>query len=143
MKKMAFGNPSTQEGNNIVACGILSEGRGEGAYFLGLDGYLNQIEKKFGFTPFPGTFNIRVEKDTMLQLASIASSACITLQGFRKNGKIMGNVNCLFCKIEEVEGVVVIPEKKYYNDVIEVMAPVCLRKALSRRTGDEIIIEIY
>jgi len=41
--------------------GTVFSGLGEGAYYMSLDGYKEQFVKKLGFSPYPGTLNIRLD----------------------------------------------------------------------------------
>ncbi|PIU59668.1 riboflavin kinase, partial [Candidatus Bathyarchaeota archaeon CG07_land_8_20_14_0_80_47_9] len=43
--------------------GKISTGKGEGAQFVKLPWVRKQIIQKLGFTPFPGTLNIRLTED--------------------------------------------------------------------------------
>ncbi len=45
---------------NVHFNGILVSGMGEGKYYMSLEGYRKQFEKKIGYVPYPGTLNIRI-----------------------------------------------------------------------------------
>ena len=41
--------------------GCVTTGQGQGKIFVNYDWVQNQIQAKFGFTPYPGTFNLLLD----------------------------------------------------------------------------------
>ena len=44
----------------VLLKGNLVSGLGEGAYYMSLEGYSKQFKTKIGYSPFPGTFNVKL-----------------------------------------------------------------------------------
>jgi riboflavin kinase len=65
------------------------------------------------------------------------------LQSFTDDNQTFGAVRCFPCRVTDaVEGVVVIPARSNYDDVMEIVAGVCLRDLLGLKDGDKITVEI-
>jgi riboflavin kinase len=119
--------------------GRVFSGKGEGAEFVNLSWARKQVEEKLGFTPYPGTLNIRLdEKSTKMRKALINArgSEIIPPLGFCR-GKIfeasMMNVKCA----------VVIPEVPGYpEDVFEVVSSTNLREKLHLANGSSVEVRV-
>ncbi len=122
--------------------GTLESGFGEGAYYISLVHYRDQIKEKLGFEPFSGTFNIKLDLESIPGLDALSSVDCIRIKGFTDKGRTFGSVNCHPCKIEGVEGAIIIPERTHYHDRIEVISPWFLREKLSKDENDPVSMEI-
>jgi riboflavin kinase len=120
--------------------GTVTSGNGEGAKFVKRSWVKNQITEKLGFNPYLGTLNIKLHEDsiktkrTMLKAKPIeiipAASFC---RGKCYRAFLKSYVKCA----------VVIPEvQNYPEDVLEIVAPVNLRKKFGLKDGDEIEVEI-
>jgi riboflavin kinase len=53
------------EKNKIRLTGTLETGFGEGAYYISLVHYQDQIKDKLGFEPYSGTFNIKLDLESI------------------------------------------------------------------------------
>jgi phosphoglycolate phosphatase len=90
----------------------------------------NQCREKLGFAPFPGTLNLNIETDYFSVLSAIQAADAFELIPEGNNG-CAGKV--LPLSIEGIRGAIVIPDRGvniHNKDVVEVMAPVELRKSL-------------
>ena len=124
----------------ICLKGKVFSGKGEGAEFLNLPWVRKQIKEKLGFTPYAGTLNVKLHKDS-INLRKVLTSARgikILPQPRYCRGKLfkaclMGTVVCA----------VVVPEVSGYpEDVIEVVASVNLREKLQLFDGDLVDVKI-
>ena len=52
-------------GGTIEFSGCIISGLGEGKYYLSLHGYTKQIEEKLGFSPYPGTLNVKLDRGSV------------------------------------------------------------------------------
>ena len=67
--------------------GIIVKGLGEGAFFMGLSHYKNEIKKKLGIDAYPGTLNLKInEKDSDL----LKNLQKMRIEGYEKEG-VAGN----------------------------------------------------
>jgi riboflavin kinase len=120
--------------------GKVFSGSGEGAKFIQLSWVKNQITQKLGFTPYPGTLNIKLTEDSIniKELLKKAKATEISpAEGFR-HGKCFEAyfMNGLKCAI-------VIPDvMNYPANIIEIIAPINLRAKFQLKDGDAVKVKI-
>ncbi|MEM4255486.1 MAG: DUF120 domain-containing protein [Candidatus Norongarragalinales archaeon] len=125
--------------------GIVVKGFGDGAYYMALEGYKKQIEKKLGFTPYPGTLNLRVSGKTDLENnEKLHAMHGVKIDGFKHEERFLGGAKCFKAKINgSLEGAVIIPDRTHHDaSTLEVISKEYLRKALKLKTGGSVQIEI-
>ncbi|RFA94205.1 DUF120 domain-containing protein [Pyrobaculum aerophilum] len=128
---------------SIRLIGRVISGLGEGAFYISLEGYRRAIEEKLGFTPFPGTLNIKLDPQYLPYRRYLDGLPGIVIPGFTNGLRTYGGVKAFKAKINGVEGAVVMPERTHHpTDVIEIVAPVKLRDALNLKDGDIVEVEI-
>ena len=125
-------------GNKIIK-GTIAKGLGEGAYFMSMPHYKNQIKDRLGFAAYPGTLNIKTEKS---KIAKIKESKPIRIDGFESKGKILGGASCFDAKIKEIKGSIIMPDINKHEDIIEFIASVHVKTKLNIKDGDKIKVEI-
>jgi len=120
--------------------GKVVSGVGEGKIFTNLKWAKRQFQKKLGFQPYPGTLNIQIFRDykKVKLLKSFKGVEIKPLEGF------FGG-RCFKAQImEKIDGAVVIPKfSRYPSNVLEIIAPVNLRKKLNLNDGDEVKVDIW
>ncbi len=131
----------------LVIEGAVFSGFGEGAYYVTQPGYLDQFEKKLGFNPFPGTLNLRLVKQPDLQIRGLLESDSfpgVIIDGFKNANRTFGPVKCFKVKInDELDGALLLIKRTHYqSDVLELIAPDCLRKTYNLKDGDSVKITI-
>ncbi len=128
----------------IEVRGTVFTGLGEGAYYVGLDGYMKQFKEKLGFKPYLGTLNLRVRGEDLNKLKRLSIAPYIEVKGFKNERRTYGSVKCYRALINDrVWGALVKIERSHYGeDVIELIAPVNLRETLGLRDGDEVNVKI-
>ena len=124
---------------NLVLNGVIVRGLGEGTYFMSMQHYQKEIKKKLGFDAYPGTLNLKVGKK---QADILKKFAPIKIDGFKKNNKTFGGVDCYRAKIKNIDGSIIVPHLTKHKDVIEFIAPVHLKSKLKLKDGDKIKIEL-
>jgi riboflavin kinase len=132
-------NISTLEGAPARTMrGKVSAGRGEGQYYISNDGYKRQFIEILGFEPFPGTLNIKMESPFVPP-----EQKAIRIKGFQDANRTFGECRCYKIKLNGIGAAVVRPERSDYpDDLIEVIAPVNLRKALVLEDGDQVEVTL-
>lgn len=128
--------------DHITIHGKVTEGMGEGGYYICQPGYMDQFEKKLGFRPFEGTLNITVDKDDIGKLDVIRSTSGQTIDGFISEGRSFGNVIAYKAKIRNIDCAIVVPERSHYADVIEIICHYHLRRTLSIGNGDRVDVRV-
>lgn len=128
--------------DHITVRGKVAEGMGEGGYYICQKGYMEQFERKLGFTPFEGTLNITVDKDDIGKLDLIRGTSGIHIDGFTSEGRTFGSVIAYKSRIRNIDCAIIVPERSHYTDVIEIICHYHLRRTLSIGNGDHIDVRV-
>jgi riboflavin kinase len=126
--------------------GVLFSGLGEGAYYIGKDGYRKQFIEKLGFDPYPGTLNLKLTTDYDLKtMAEVGNYPGVEIEGFKNETRSFGNVRCYPAIINnKVKGAVLTAMRTHYNSsVLEIIAPTFLRGSLKLKDGNKVKVEIF
>jgi riboflavin kinase, archaea type len=122
--------------------GTVASGLGEGRYYLSQPGYIVQFQERLGYTPFPGTLNIRVDPKELLRIEGLKDWEGIRIDGFHASGRTFGGATCYGGRINGRPCHLIRPDRSHYQDVVEVIAPESLRESLSLRDGDTVTVEM-
>ncbi|MDP8011581.1 MAG: DUF120 domain-containing protein [Thermoplasmata archaeon] len=128
--------------SEISFAGKVVTGMGEGSYYMTRKGYIDQFKKFFNEIPYPGTFNLEVDDETIERLNYLKNNSKIKLTGFVENGRTFGDVFVQRAKINGINCYIVFPERGHYKNVVEIVSAVNLRKALKVNDGDLVRVEI-
>ena len=128
--------------DHITIHGSVKDGMGEGGYYIGQKGYVDQFVDKLGFKPYSGTLNVCVDKEDVGKLDVIRGTAGIYINGFTDEGRSFGAVIAYKAKIKNIDCAVVVPERSHYVDVIEIICQYHLRRPLSIGTGDRVDVRV-
>jgi riboflavin kinase len=126
--------------------GTLFTGFGEGGYYVSLKGYAKPFMEALGFEPFPGTLNLRLSNESMVeQRRSLDYLQGIEVSGFRDRSRTYGPVKCFRAFVgAKYRGAVLAIERTHYDSsVLEVISPINLRKALRLKDGDECSVTVF
>ncbi|HLN88939.1 MAG TPA: DUF120 domain-containing protein [Candidatus Binatia bacterium] len=130
---------------SVTLEGTVFTGLGEGAYYISKEHYSRQIVEKLGFEAYPGTLNLKLSGDydvkTRMELDAYPA---IELKGFKNEDRTFGLVKCYPAVIgNKVKGALITALRSHYDtSVVEIIAPVCLRKALGLKDGNKVKVEI-
>jgi len=127
--------------------GALETGLGEGGYYISKRGYMEQFEKKLGWRPFEGTFNLRLEENEVPKIEAMKAAEGILIEGFEQEGRTFGKAWLFKCVLingsKKVEKCAVIsPKRTHYRRVIEVISPLYLRDELKAEDGESFVVRI-
>lgn len=124
----------------IVLEGVVTSGLGKGAIFMSIDYYKEKIKEKLGFDPYPGTLNLRVDKEQTSLLKGINP---IRIESFKKDGKNFGGASCYKARINNINGSIIVPDlTENEEDVVEVIAAINLKSKLGIKDGDKVKIQL-
>ena len=105
--------------------GAIVTGLGEGGYYISK--YKKKINEKFGFSPFPGTLNLKVNKSDKLRFLSYLEEEKI--DGFNHKDRTFGAISCYKVMLKNTVSLIVIPERTTHKEeIIELVSPYNLRK---------------
>lgn len=117
--------------------GTIQKGIGEGAYYVSQKQYQQQFKEKLGFEAFPGTLNLKINKEELLSLTSNLKP--ISINSFTTKQRTFGSLTCYKVKIDNKESAIVIPERtRHAEDIIEIIAEISLRDSLNLEDNDKV-----
>ena len=120
--------------------GMIVSGREEGASFTELDWVKEQCLEKLGFQPYAGTLNLKVTKEEASLVKALVREEGISLLSPTPD---FCHALCRKIKIGQIEGAVILPlVASYYEDIVEILAPVKVKESLNLKEGDEVIFNL-
>ncbi len=134
------------EGESVFFEGTAFTGLGEGRYYMSLEGYRKRFLEKLGFDLFPGTLNLRLTSPHELQQRrKLDEGRSILIPGFANDVRTYSAVKVLRAKVNRsVDGAVLLIERTHHGgDVLEVVAPIDLRKRFKIKDGDRVNVEVF
>jgi riboflavin kinase len=130
---------------SITLEGTVFTGLGEGAYYISMEQYRKQFMEKLGFDPYPGTLNLKLTTDYDIKTHSeLEAYPAVEIEGFKDENRTFGKVKCYPTIIEnKVKGAIVSALRSHYDaSIVEVIAPVHLRKHLKFKDGYKVKVEV-
>jgi len=119
--------------------GVVEKGIGEGSYYVSQKEYRQEFKAKLGFNAFPGTLNLKIDKEELMSF--LADRERIEISGFVTKTRSFGGLSCYKVKVNNVDGAIVKPERaRHPEDIIEVVAAVNLRDSLKLKDNDKVKI---
>lgn len=122
--------------------GTVVSGLGEGRYYLSQPGYSSQFPPRVGYLPFPGTLNVRLDRDTLRRVAVIRHWTGIRIEGFQDSGRTFGGATCFPAHLQGSLCHLIRPDRTHYEDVVEFIAPISLRETLSLKDHSPVDVEL-
>jgi riboflavin kinase len=123
--------------HEIVLKGKVVSGDKRGRLFVDLPWVKKQINEKLGFNPYIGTLNLQLPNKTALDRLREADGIIIVPEKGYFEGK------CFKALVNgKIEGAVVLPDvPDYPSDLLEVLAPMNLRKTFGLKDG--MYVEVF
>ncbi len=131
--------------SNVLLKGILVSGMGEGAYYMSLRGYTKQFKSKIGYVPFPGTFNVKLNKKEYTEaIRQFAGLEGIHIDGFSDGKRTYGWVKCFKATLNSSFDCELIRLERTHHDtsIIELISQRNLRKTGKLSDGSKVTITI-
>jgi len=126
----------------VELSGQVVSGVGEGSYYVGQEGYRKQFKQEFGFDPYPGTLDLKLDRASLELRATLLELPSRQIEGFSTPERTFGPVKCFPATLRGTKVVVILPSRSHYSDVIELIAPRNLRKSLKLADGDAVKLEV-
>lgn len=127
-------------GGKATLSGVIISGVGQAAYFTGLAWVQEQCAEKLHFLPYAGTLNIRLDEESLFFLEKLKYRVTIELLSPTPN---FCNARVLPACLKDLPVAVIMPDEKvtvHDRNIIEVIAHVHLKGALSLRDGDRVVL---
>jgi riboflavin kinase, archaea type len=122
--------------------GAVASGLGEGRYYLSQPGYVLQFTERLGYSPYPGTLNVRLSGEALRKAGFVAEWTGIRIDGFQASGRTFGGATCFVAKMNGRPCHLIHPDRSHYQDVVEFVAPERLRDALHLKDGDPVEVDV-
>ncbi len=130
-----------QEPCSGVFRGEVFSGRGEGSFYVSI--YARSFRRKLGFTPYPGTLNVRLVEGIDEYNDCVRMLPKTVIEPPQIEGARLARVVVYRVYVNGYPAFAVRPEITVYrNDVVEVIAPEYLREKLRLKDGDTVYIGI-
>lgn len=104
----------------------------------------NQLKEKLGFAPYPGTLNIKPRPEHLKNLTLLRKYLDGGIAILPPKGSTYCVGICFRARFEGFErAALVIPlVKDYYEDVIEILAPIELKERFGLKEGDPVSVDV-
>ncbi|MFC1869170.1 DUF120 domain-containing protein [Thermodesulfobacteriota bacterium] len=122
--------------------GRIVRGKGEAAFFTQLDWVQKQCLEKLGFSPYPGTLNLKVSGEGITALETLQKS---------HKGLCLTSPDPNFCDanvwpvyIREISCALIIPAEEvriHGRHIIEILSPLRVKDVLKVGDGDMLTVE--
>jgi riboflavin kinase len=122
--------------------GKVASGLGEGRYYLSQPGYVIQFTERLGYSPYPGTLNVRVGPEALRRASLVSEWTGVRIDGFHASGRTFGGAMCFAARMNGHPCHLIHPDRSHYKDVIEFVARDCLRTALHVKDNDLVEVAI-
>jgi len=124
--------------------GRVFSGLGRGAYYVGHPGFRVRFRRLLGYTPFPGTLNLRLaDRSEVDDRARLRRKRGDSIKAFDYRGRQFSSVKCYTGSMRGEKVALTIPAiTEYGDDVLEIIAPVRLRDALRLADDDEVTVRL-
>jgi len=123
----------------IVLVGTVFSGSGNGKKFVCLPWVKRQIEKNLGFSPYPGTLNLHLNKENTKKKILFENANGIMIepqQGYCPGALFKACLGSLECAV-------VAPKvPNYPSDVIEIISSMYLREHLNLADGSLVTLSV-
>ena len=136
---------------DILIVGEVSEGMGEGGYYVRNQNYYKQFQVKLGFKPYFGTLNLQFsDLNKKLLEESLKNQIPVKIDGFKAEGRTYGSVDCYDCLISRLDSqekkikaaILKIDRTHHKKNIVEVLAEPYLRDKLKLKDGDRVRVEL-
>ncbi len=116
--------------------GTVVSGVGEGRYYMSIAHYQELFTKLCGFTPYPGTLNVKLNPQSLQLRARLESLDWLIVPGFKDEHRQFGDARCLMCSILGIPCAIVAPLRTHHpSEIIEIIAGKRLREKLGLTDG--------
>jgi riboflavin kinase len=123
----------------IVFSGTVFSGSGNGKKFVCLPWVKQQIKEKLGFSPYPGTLNLHLNKENTKKKILLENTIRIIIEP--KIGYCPGTL--FKACIDSLECAIVAPKvPNYPSNVIEIISSLYLREHLNLADGSVVTISV-
>lgn len=120
--------------------GRVFSGMGKGRYYVGHPEYQRRFKETLGYAPYPGTLNVKLEEDVVIErLRELRSRDGVKVGGFTLGGESFSALTCFDGDMMGERITLLFIDVTYYNETVaELISPTYLRGKLGLRDGDAV-----
>ena len=135
----------------ILIAGVVSEGMGEGGYYVAIKGYYEQFKEKLGFEPYKGTLNLDLDMiNNNILREKLNHQNPVKISGFSDENRNYGDVKCFHCHVfplknkeKKIKAAILDIQRTHHGkNITEILAEPYLRDYFNLKDGDKLIIEL-
>lgn len=126
----------------LAFSGTVTSGLGEGRYYLSQPGYVVQFSERLGYSPYPGTLNVRIGPEARRKVEVVGEWTGLRIDGFEASGRTFGGATCFPARMNGHPCHLIHPDRSHYQDVVEFIAPDRLRDVLTLHDDDPVQIDL-
>lgn len=122
--------------------GVIEAGKGQGAFFVGLDWVVEQFEREMGFKPFPGTLNVRISPRDVSELERFLSDMDFEIV---PDDPRFCSARLKRLSINGLPAALVLPSENvriHGKQVLEIMASCHIKQTLHLDDGDRVTLVV-
>ncbi len=128
----------------MIVEGRVFSGIGKGRYYVGHPEYQRRFADVLGYSPYPGTLNVKVEGGSVERLRRLRLAEGTRVAGFRIGDEGFSALRCHDGKLKEDRATLLDIEVTHYNEtVMELISPTYLRGRYGLKDGDLVAYEAY
>jgi len=125
--------------SGIKFVGTVDTGQGNGKFFVAMPWVLQQLKALFDFTPYLGTFNLRLTPESIKQRVCLTQQNGVMIEP--ENGYLPGYLYKAI--ISGTNCYVILPDvPNYPKDLLEIISTENLRKLLNVKDGDILTVMV-
>jgi CTP-dependent riboflavin kinase len=118
--------------------GVVTSGLGQGAAFMGLPWVQDAVAARVGFVPYPGTLNVRLDREMVEIWRQMKNGHGVMLQ---TPASAPCGATLVPVELGGVTAAVIVPDvTRHGDDLLELIAPVHVRSLLGLRDGDGVTV---
>ncbi|MDG6914049.1 MAG: CTP-dependent riboflavin kinase [Nitrososphaerota archaeon] len=128
----------------LSVTGTVFSGMGKGKYYVGHQAYQRRFKERLGYSPYPGTLNVKLEGDEMIRkLKEIRSKDGVKIAGFALGGESFSSLTCFDGELRGEKVTLLFIDVTYYNETVaELISPTYLRGRLGLKDGDSVTFSV-
>ena len=128
--------------NKQKLVGRVISGARQAAFFTQLEWVQDQCMEHMDFRPYPGTLNLELSEESILIIEELQKEKTLSL--IPPDPQFCA-AKAMTVMINDISGAIIIPSEDvniHEKNIIEIMAPIGLRKALDLNDGDSVTVII-
>lgn len=135
---------SKNNGIYLELTGKVVKGRGEGKFFLSIEGYKKRFNEALGFVPFEGTLNIEIHESELKKKSQLQNP--FTISGFQSGERTFAEVYAYPATLDgsDLQCALIIPVRtRNPPNILELISPANLREKLQLKDGSELKVKFW